>query len=40
VRIGLEGTLRVYANDLLVAQHTLQAASAGWVYAPDHRTCQ
>ena len=36
VHIGLEGTLRVYAGDLLVAQHTLQAVSQGWVSVPDH----
>jgi transposase len=36
VHIGLEGTLRVYANHVLVAQHLLQAASQGWVSVPDH----
>lgn len=36
VRIGLEGALRVYAGDLLVAQHTLQATARGWVSTPDH----
>jgi transposase len=36
VHIGLEGCLRVYAGDELVAQHTLQAASQGWVSLPDH----
>ena len=36
VQIGLEGTLRIYAGDLLVAQHQLQAASQGWVSVPDH----
>lgn len=36
VRIGLDGHLRVYADDQLVAQHHLQAAAAGWVTVPDH----
>jgi hypothetical protein len=36
VQIGLEGTLRIYAGDLLVAQHILQAATQGWVSVPDH----
>jgi hypothetical protein len=36
VRIGLEGTLRVYAGDALVATHSLQAARAGWVTLADH----
>ena len=36
IHIGLEGTLRVYADDLLVAEHRLQAASQGWVSVPDH----
>lgn len=36
VRIGLEGTLRVYAGDALVATHSLQAARAGWVTVTDH----
>ncbi len=36
VRIGLDGTLRVYANDMLVAQHRLQSSAEGWVTVPDH----
>ena len=36
VRIGLDGRLRVYAAETLVAQHQLQATSAGWVTVPDH----
>jgi transposase len=36
VRIGLEGTLRVYAGDALLATHNLQAARAGWVTVADH----
>jgi transposase len=36
VRIGLEGMLRVYAGDLLVAQHTLQAPTQGWVSVAEH----
>lgn len=36
VRIGLDGHLRVYAGDYLVAQHCLQASAQGWVSVPDH----
>lgn len=36
VHIGLEGFLRVYADEMLVAQHYLQAASQGWVSLPSH----
>lgn len=36
VHIGLEGSLRVYAGETLVAQHCLQAASQGWVSLPSH----
>lgn len=36
VRIGLEGTLRVYADTTLVAQHALQGAQQGWVTVPEH----
>lgn len=36
IHLGLEGSLRVYAGDELVAQHTLQAAAQGWVSLPDH----
>lgn len=36
VRIGLDGLLRVYADELLVATHQLQAAENGWVTVPEH----
>ena len=36
VHIGLEGSLRVYAGEALVAQHYLQAAAQGWVSLPEH----
>lgn len=36
VRIGLDESLRVYGGEELVAQHRLQAQSAGWVTVPDH----
>ena len=36
VRIGLDDTLRVYADDHLVATHRLQRAEAGWVTVPEH----
>lgn len=36
IRIGLEGSLRVYADDNLVAHHRLQPARQGWVSVPDH----
>jgi hypothetical protein len=36
VRIGLDGSLCVYAEEVLVAQHRLQAATQGWVSVPDH----
>jgi len=36
VRIGLDGSLRVFAEDVLVAQHRLQRAAEGWVTVPDH----
>lgn len=36
VHIGLDGSLRVYADETLVAQHYLQAASQGWVSLPEH----
>jgi transposase len=36
VRIGLDETLRVYANESLVATHTLQNAQKGWVTQPEH----
>jgi transposase len=36
IRIGLDNTLRVYANDQLVATHRLQRAQDGWVTVADH----
>ena len=36
VRIGLDGGLRIYAGDDLVASHRLQSASQGWVTVPEH----
>jgi transposase len=36
VRIGLDDTLRVYADETLVARHRLQSADRGWVIVPDH----
>jgi hypothetical protein len=35
VRIGLDGNLRVYAGETLVAEHTLRAAE-GWVSVGAH----
>jgi transposase len=36
VHMGLDDSLRVYADDALVAQHPLQAAAHGWVSLPEH----
>ena len=36
VRIGLDESLRVFADEVLVASHQLQAAQAGWVNVPEH----
>lgn len=36
VRIGLEGDLRVFHGDQLVASHLLRPARQGWVTIPDH----
>jgi len=36
VRIGLDGTLRVFRDDILVATHCLQSAREGWVTVADH----
>lgn len=36
VRIGLDGSLRVYSGETLVAQHQLQLTQEGWVQLPDH----
>jgi DNA replication protein DnaC len=36
VRIGLDGTLRVYAEETLVAEHTLRSAAEGWGSVAAH----
>jgi hypothetical protein len=36
IRIGLDGTLRVFAHERLVATHQLQAGDSGWVTVPEH----
>ena len=36
LRIGLDDTVRVYADEQLVATHQLQPAQAGWVTVPEH----
>jgi len=36
VRIGLDDLLRVYYNEALLANHTLQPAQQGWVTVPEH----
>lgn len=36
IRIGLDGSLRVYSGDTLVAQHHRQSPAAGWVTVADH----
>lgn len=36
VRIELEGGLRVYHAEKLVAQHSLQGSKTGWVTTPEH----
>ena len=36
VRLSLDGGLRIYANDVLVARHRLRAATDGWVSCPEH----
>jgi hypothetical protein len=36
VRIGLEGELRIFADDTLAARHLLQSAKQGWATVPEH----
>ncbi len=36
VRIGMDETLRVYADDQLLVTHHLQDVQAGWVTLPEH----
>ncbi len=36
VRIGLDGVLRIFHGETLVARHLMQAAREGWVTVPEH----
>jgi transposase len=36
IRIGLDGALRVFADDRLVATHQLQTRDSGWVTVAEH----
>jgi transposase len=36
VRIGLDGALRVYQSEHLVAQHSVHTDQAGWTTTPEH----
>ncbi len=36
VRISLDGEVRIYADDQLVATHQLQSVQQGWVTCPEH----
>ena len=36
VRIGLDDTLRVYQDELLVAKHALRSKQEGWSTVPEH----
>lgn len=36
IRIGLDGTLRVFAGEQLVANHLLCSVREGWVTVPEH----
>ena len=36
VRIGLDGLLRVFSGETLVAQHQLRNKQEGWVTVPEH----
>jgi transposase len=38
VRIGLDGLLRVYQSETLVASHTLKDRREGWSTLPEHRS--
>lgn len=38
IRIGLDGTLRVFAGEQLVANHLLRSVREGWVTVPEHHT--
>jgi len=37
VRIGLDGALRVYQGETLVASHTLRSKEQGWSSLPEHQ---
>jgi len=39
VRISLEGLLRIWHSDRLVATHALRNAQEGWSSVPDHHAC-
>jgi transposase len=36
IRLDLEGSLRVYHGERLMARHRLQSAAEGWVTVPEH----
>ena len=36
VRIGLDGSLRVFQGEVLVANHLLRSSREGWATVPDH----
>jgi hypothetical protein len=38
VRIGLDGLLRIYQADQVVARHQLQSRQAGWSTLTEHRS--
>lgn len=38
VRIGLDGSLRVYQAEQLVATHMLRRPGEGWVTVAEHHT--
>lgn len=40
VRIGLDDTLRVYHDNLLLVTHQLRSAAEGWVQVPEHHAAR
>ena len=38
VRIGLDGELRIFADEKLAARHLLHSAKQGWATVPEHHT--
>jgi transposase len=38
VRIGLDGALRIYQSETLVATHTLRSRQEGWCTTPEHHS--